>query len=231
MAHRQREAFVPELLERLDRPAEVVWDTHNDRWDTGRRAMLAYQRTPDVTHWMVVQDDAIVCRDLVAGVEAALVTVPDGSPLCLYAGRVRPFRTAIQRLVDSTGAETSWLTMSEIHWGVGIAMPTERIDAMVAYGDQQTTVANYDGRISHWVQQEGLTVYYPWPSLVDHRESPSLVPGRGARGRRAHRFIGEHASALDQRYDGEVASIPPLSADKSARPSRRRPVRPRPTTR
>jgi hypothetical protein len=34
-----------------------------------------------------------------------------------------------------------------------------------------------------------------WPSLVDHRDVPSLV-GHGG-GRYAHKFIGENASALD----------------------------------
>jgi hypothetical protein len=82
---------------------------------------------------------------------------------------------------------------------------------MVVWCDRRTDVANYDKRISRWCQSLGLTVYYPWPSLVDHRESPSLVPGRVGKGRRAHLFVGAEASALDQRYDGKVVSIPTLS--------------------
>src|SRR5690606_23750092 len=38
MAHRARAGMVAELVERLDRPAEVVWDTLRSEWDTGSRA-------------------------------------------------------------------------------------------------------------------------------------------------------------------------------------------------
>lgn len=209
MAHRKREAFIPQLLAKLDRPAQVVWDERDERWDTGRRAMLAYD--PDATHHLVVQDDAIIPRDLVSGLELGLQYVPAGSPLCLYAGRGRPFRAAVQQLVDRAGRGTSWLTMSQLHWGVGIVMPTELIGPMVAWCDERTDVPNYDKRISRWCQHRRLTVYYPWPSLVDHRDSPSLVEGRGSAGRRAHRFIGADASALEHSYDGKTVTIPALS--------------------
>lgn len=209
MAHRKRQQFVAELLAALDRPAKVVWDAgDNNRWNTGRRAWQAADRT--ATHGMVIQDDAIVCRNLVAGVEEALSHVPDESPLCLYTGRVRPFRDLIQQLVDQAGDGTAWLTMGQIHWGVGIVLPTRYVDDMLAWCDQRTDVANYDRRISRWCQHMGLTVYYPWPSLVDHRESPSLVPGRSYVGRRAHQFIGAGEYATSRNWSGEAISIPAL---------------------
>jgi hypothetical protein len=214
MAHRKREVFIPELLAKLDRPAEVVWDQIDNRWDTGRRSMLAYD--PQATHHLVVQDDAVIPRDLVAGIEKALRVVPAKTPLCLYAGKVRPFRAAVQQLVDRAGQSTSWLSMSQCHWGVGIVMPTELIRPMVAWCDTRTEVANYDKRISRWCQSRRLTVFYPWPSLVDHRDSPSLVPGRVSTGRRAHKFVGADESALSCDWSGQVVSIPALS--RYARP-------------
>ncbi|QBI53407.1 hypothetical protein [Streptomonospora litoralis] len=213
MAHRTREAFVPELLERLDREAEVIWDRRDDRWDTGRRAMLAYDR--EATHHLVLQDDAVLPRDLVAGVERALdhVPAPAGTPtpLCLYAGRIRPFRTYVERLVDQARQTTSWLSMAQLHWGVGIVLPTEVIEDCIAWGDRREDIANYDKRISRYLDTQRITVWYPWPSLVDHRDSPSLVPGRTSRGRYAHRFIGADASALDADWSGQTVSLPQLN--------------------
>lgn len=209
MAHRRRETFIPPLLAALDRDANVAWDAgDNDRWSTGRRAMLAYG--PGSDYHLVLQDDALVCRDLVAGVERALDHVPTGSPVSLYCGRVRPFREMISALVGAAGPGTSWLSMGQIHWGVGIVMPTAVIDDMVAWCDRQANIENYDLRISRWVETQGLTVYYPWPSLVDHRDSPSLVPGRGSGGRRAHRFLGADVSALGCDWAGHVVSVPKL---------------------
>lgn len=222
MAHRKREAYIPGLLAALDRPAEVVWDAgDNNRWNTGRRAWQAVDRS--TSHGLTIQDDAIPCRDLVAGIEQALQHVPPDSPLCLYCGRTRPYRELVQRLVTEAGQETSWLTMAQCHWGVGIVMPTKWIDDMVAWCDTRSEIANYDRRISRWIQHQGLTVYYPWPSLVDHRISPSLVPGRQAAGRHAHRFLGADRSALDQDWGGRVAAIPQLSAVSTYVP-RHRPV-------
>lgn len=210
MAHRKREQFVPDLLAALDRPAEVIWDQKNDRWDTGRRAMLAH--APDATHHLVVQDDAIVCRDLVAGVEKALqyVTNPERAPLCLYVGRVTPYREAVEELVAAAGPGTSWLTMSQLNWGVGIVMPVGLIRRMVKWGDGRPDIANYDKRMSRYLQTLGVTVWYPWPSLVEHRDSPSLVPGRNSRGRHAHQFVGADRSALDLPYDGHQLAVPDL---------------------
>ena len=63
MAHPKRAAQVEGILAQLDRKdVEVVWDERENRWDTGRRSMLAYD--PRCSHHAVIQDDVLVCRDL-----------------------------------------------------------------------------------------------------------------------------------------------------------------------
>jgi hypothetical protein len=206
MAHQKRAAFVPELEQALDRSATVVWDDgSNSRWGTGRRALLAYD--PEATHHLVIQDDAVIPRDLTAGVEAALHHVPEGAPLCLYVGKVRPYREMVTEYVARAAAGVSWLVMDRLNWGVAIVIPTNVIDDLVAYCDA-LSIPNYDSRISKWFEAHGTPVWYPWPSLVDHRESPSLVPGRGHAGRVAHKFIGADASALAIDYTGEALRLP-----------------------
>lgn len=205
MAHPRRAAFIPELEAALDRPTTVVWDDgSNSRWGTGRRALLAYD--PDATHHLVLQDDAVIPRDLVAGLEAALAHAPQDVPVCLYVGKVRPYREMVTEYVNRA-RDTSWLVMDRINWGVAIVFPTRIIDDLVAHCDTQT-IPNYDTRMSKWFEAKHIPVWYPWPSLVDHRESPSLVPGRGHAGRVAHRFIGADASALDIDYSGQVLHLP-----------------------
>lgn len=201
MAHRKREDFVSELVTTLDREATVVWDRKDDRWDTGSRAMLAHRGHSSLTHWMVVQDDAIVCRDLCAGVEKALdhlsLSARMPTPLCLYIGH----RLKKQcRLYDP--AETSWFTMP-LTWGVGIVMPVELIDDVIRWGDRHHGIANYDLRIGHYLKSKLIPTWYPWPSMVDHRNTPSLVSGRSG-GRHAAKFLGEDVSALDHDWTGQV---------------------------
>lgn len=209
MAHPARASFVDELHTKLDGDLDVVWDTQNNRWDTGSRAMLAYD--PAATHHLVLQDDAVIPYDLLAGVEQAITHTPPNGVLGLYMGKSRPNRVAVQRLATRAHqTQASWIVMSQLHWGVGVVVPTHLIKSMVRWGNRRSDIVNYDKRMSRWFQRERIPVYYPWPSLVDHRRSPSLVPGRTSTGRHAHGFIGIRSSATT--FDGTrtvVHALPP----------------------
>lgn len=198
MAHHKRERWIPYLHERMGADVPVVWDERSDRWDTGRRAMLAYD--PEATHHIVVQDDAILPRDFLPGVQAAVAHVPD-NPVCLYTGRVRPNHIFVEHMVRRAQAEGAhWIVFDGPWWGPAVVVPTHYIDEMVAWADRLTHIANYDRRMSRFFLDRGVDCYYSVPSLVSHRdgpENPSLVPGRGNEGRVAFNFIGEEASALE----------------------------------
>jgi hypothetical protein len=204
MCHPKRAGFVGDLQDALDAPSTVIWDERDDRWHTGRRAMLAYD--PAATHHLVVQDDALVCRDLVAGLTQAVRFVPERAPVCLYVGRVRPMRDRVrQAALEADRAKANWLVMRDLNWGVAVCVPTDVIDEMITEVDRQS-IPNYDSRMSGYFARRGIPVYYTWPSLVDHRDAPSLVHGRGS-GRVAHRFIGRETSALDVNWSGVTVDI------------------------
>lgn len=204
MAHPRRADMVRQLLDHLGREVTVVWDEHNDRWDTGRRAMLAYD--PSCTHHAVIQDDVVIGRDLLTGLEKALGRVPSDVPLCGYVGRVRPNKERVHKMVQKARiASASFITMSELLWGPLIVVPVEHVDAMIAYCDP-LNIANYDMRLSRYWEGRSR-VWYTWPSVVDHADTPSLVPGRTGSSRRvAHEFCGEETSVLDLPWDGPVIS-------------------------
>lgn len=184
--------MVAALQESLDRPCQAVWDTRGDRWDTGSRALQSY--TPGATHHLVLQDDALVCRDLVAGIERLLGAVPDGCPMVLYTGVYRKF--IHQMNIQYMQKPFNWLVTPGILWGVGILIPTSDISAIIKFC-QDRPEQNYDMRVSRFYELEKRCgVWAPVPSLVDHRDSPSLIPGRKG-GRRAWKFVGVGASALE----------------------------------
>jgi len=211
MAHPKRTEQVQRILGQLDRDCPVVWDEKQSRWDTGKRAMLAYD--PTCTHHAVIQDDVLVCRDLFAGVVEALAHVPEDVAVCGYVGRVRPSREMVANATMlARKHHASWITMRTLNWGLLIVVPTRCITEMIAYCDPLRDVPNYDRRLSrYWELGRGAKTWYTWPSLVDHADGPSLVPGRvavsrvgGKTGRIAHNFIGEQASALDVDWNGAV---------------------------
>lgn len=223
MAHPDREAFIPALRQNLDRPTPIVWDRISDRWDTGRRALLSFDSK--ATHSLVIQDDGVVCRDLYAGVEAALAHVPPGVVLSLYAGRTRVFRTAVAqatRLSRRARRSPAFLASTQLLWGVAVVIPTGYIPDLVEWGDGRPEIANYDKRISYWCQANDVPVWYTWPSLVQHRVSPSLVPGRGSAGRIAYKFHGDRASALTVDWAAGHVDLPEVPVRRPAAGRRRR---------
>lgn len=204
MAHRKREAWVPDLEKQLGPDTQVVWDQKNDRWDTGARSLMAFD--PTKTHHLVVQDDALLPPDFVAGVLKMLRHVPDGHPVGLYYGRVRPKGLETERLVaKASQSKASFIVHNGPWWGVGIIVPTDQAAAVVNWGNNRSQIPNYDRRISRFYQSIGVDCYYTVPSLVEHRhgkENPSLVPGRTGTNRRAWQFVSK--SALTHRWDGPV---------------------------
>lgn len=204
MAHKQRRKFVEQLKPQLD-GAGAVWDRKNDRWDTGRRALLAYDKSAD---WhVVVQDDAILCPNFLPGVEAALASVPLEVPVSFYTGKTRPFHAYVKGAVEGCKQSgKTWFTMRGPLWGPAIALPTVYIDDLVADCDRWDNIPNYDLRIGEWFTERKIQCWYSVPSLVDHRvgeENPSLVKGRyGHDGRVAFEFIGDR-DPTDIAWDGE----------------------------
>jgi hypothetical protein len=94
----------------------------------------------------------------------------------------------------------SWIRQESAWWGVALAVRTAEVPAMLTYCDGVSFA--YDTRIAHYFRRiRGQATLYPWPSLVDHRDGPSLS-GHGDRGRRAHRW--HEGSALDWDWSGSV---------------------------
>ena len=89
-------------------------------------------------------------------------------------------------------------------WGVGLLLPVEHIDALVAYADRLRT-PTYDGRVGHYFMARArVPQWYPVPSLVDHRGQgtvPSLAWANPPVARVAHEFLGVGRSALDVDWD------------------------------
>lgn len=195
MAHRKRKRWVPELAEQLG-GAEVVWDRHNDRHETGLRAMLAYD--PEATHHLIVQDDALLCRDLVPALEK-MVTKTGEHPLGLYVGQTGPINLTLDQMMRAN--QVGFVPTEGPHWGVAIVLPNAHIPELAAWYEA-STVDNYDKRISRWYGGRGISCWYTAPSLVQHRheDNPSLVQGRNG-GRMAAWFIGSDRSALDLDFD------------------------------
>jgi hypothetical protein len=203
MAHPVRREWVEDLLEKTGIP-EVSWENGSGLWATARAAWQMYDSK--ATHHLVLQDDAIVCRDLLAGVESALEFVSPVALISLFFGTPHEgslnagSRQAVYRQAVSINA--SWVSLPSLNWGLALVIPTLEIDAMLEWCDQQDDAGD-DQRIGRYFRDiRRWRVWQTWPSLVDHREGPSMM---GHSFTKAYDFIGAEASALDLDWRGPVA--------------------------
>lgn len=205
MAHPSRSELVEELQSTLDRDVPVVYDgkvkpskSPQQRWRTGRRAWEAIDRTAD--YGMVIQDDVLVSRDFIAGVESALNVLGPEGLVSAYTGTGRPDQTSVLRALDAAERQgSSWTSTRSLNWGPAIIVPTSTIEDMLYWCDQKKhAVKNYDYRIGLYFRDVvGWRTWYLVPSLVEHRDVPSLVGHDAGPKREAHNFIGCDKSALD----------------------------------
>lgn len=221
MGHPTRQHLIDELVGSLDAEPVIVLDEKNNEWDTGRRAIEAFD--PAARWHVVLQDDALVCRDLVAGLtrsplcdrplRVAGTVIANEPPLNaaigLYFGQAKPYNGRVARTArraDEVGA--SWITLPHLHWGVGVVLPVPLIEQILVLGDR-THVLEYDRRLSTVFRKLGMPVWYTWPSLVDHRDERSLLRHDTEEHRRAHRFEGTGWSALSTEWwGGPVLHMP-----------------------
>jgi hypothetical protein len=199
---------------RLRQWEHITWDRISDPWETGARAWRTVAaRQADWS--MVIQDDTLVCCDLIAAMEAALTHVPEQVIVSPFVGMNQPrgYEQQIAAAVEQANEQgASWIMTGALMWGVAICVPTATIPEMVAWGDRMNRWRSYDKRVGQFYKRRHYRTWYTWPSLVDHRDVPSLlahvnefhIPERVA-----HKFIGEDTSALGLDWSGPIQPVWP----------------------
>ena len=154
-----------------------------------------------------------MCADLIAGLEAALDHVGPSGLVSAYTGTGRPDQQNVRlALHDAARRGRSWLSTWSLNWGVAIAAPTATIPAMLEWcDDPKRSHLNYDMRIGQYYRDVlGWRTWYTHPSLVDHRDTASLI-GHGAGGDRvAHHHHSGSALDIDWgAHSGLPIGVPP----------------------
>lgn len=219
MAHPDRADLVVEMLSTLDRPVPVHYDPEGPPSGDGNRvwrvARAGWQLAdPRSDFHLLIQDDALVVPDLLAGLERALDSVPANAVVSPYLGKggATPARWhSMAAEADRRGA--SWVVSSKLMWGVGIILPTAAIPDMITHADRLERVPD-DMRVAGWASRRHAEIWYTWPSLVDHRPVPSITKHH-AKNRTAERL--HQGSALDLDWTGPVVRDPMLTIMRGPR--------------
>jgi len=166
--------------------ATVIMDRGLGLWDTARRSWLSYDKRAD--YHIVVQDDAIIGKDFYQNLEMTIQKNPNKA-YCLYLGNRESFRKESEEWLIAGGVERDI-----VNWGVAVCLPTQIIEDCMSECDTMNEYRDYDDqRLSKYLQNIGMTVWYPFPSLVDHRWEEKSIMDRNLPNkiRKALNFIGE----------------------------------------
>lgn len=202
MAHPKRRKQANVLYSQLKKypftDCQIIWDTINDRWDTGERALRAGIGLAAGWH-VVIQDDAILAPNFYDHLTRALRAAPVKSLISLYTGTARPLPRRVGAAVAKAGKNCSWLRYNVLMWGVGIVMPTWHIKEVIDFVSDRTEA--YDFRIGWAYQRNRLPIFYTNPSLVDHDDDLGslLNHGQSPEPRRARNFIGDKSVTWNDR--------------------------------
>lgn len=194
MAHPSRKEQADKLYNRLCKQrfhsVSLVYDKTNNEWDTGSTALQSHT---DSDWHIVIQDDAIVdYHDFGNNVRNFIKRRPttygdSPSILSFYTGTVKPYPERVELAIQAAKAtKASYIEHDTLYWGVAIAIPTDSIQSIVDY---QSTIAEYDARIGEWCKENNTSVYYTYPSIVDHDYTLDSVLNHGVEGiRKAHYY-------------------------------------------
>lgn len=156
------------------------WKNHKRAWESARDSGKKWA--------VVLQDDALPVDDLRKHVMDAVSHKPD-EMISLYVGTHRPRKHQVIAAVEMAESQSaSWLMANTLMWGVGVVLPTSRIQEVL--DTTQKCRLPYDQRLGFWVEQTDRSVYYTWPSLVDHADEETVAHAGKTQGVRVAHKVG-----------------------------------------
>lgn len=179
MASRKREAWALELSKQLNN-CPIAFDPNtrfnvSNIWENCKRAW----GMQDVSKkWsLVIQDDAILCKDFLLKVQEHLDRAEKlNCAIQFYVGNNHHYQEQF-----GANIKNGYVIMPYLTWGVAIALPSELIPSMIAFGNSYSAW-NDDIKIKYFLLNKQISTYYALPGLVDHRkekENPSIVRSKG----------------------------------------------------
>lgn len=159
MAHTSRIGYLYDISFHLNNPKIVIDNGFFGVWGNAKRAWSAIDINSD--YGVVVQDDAILCEGFMERVEQFL-TEHDGQICSFYYSN------------DSKWIKPDHFDAPLFH-AVCLAIPTHMIQDMIEYCDTRYEVYGDDMKIKRWLISKNMTCRYSNPSLVQHRDIPSII--------------------------------------------------------
>lgn len=186
MAHPSREKHFPYLKSKLGEDVPFAICKGKGIWENCKAAWRLHDKR--AKYHCVIQDDAIIGKNFKEEAEKVILSKP-GRAFSFYFGNRKKFKDMAEQ-----GMRDGGVTMGWVSWGVAVCLPTDKIEPMIAFAERlpERYKRHDDTMIAKYLSSMQIPVFYPMPSLIDHRaDEKSLMESDAGGGRHAYRFIGE----------------------------------------
>lgn len=188
VAHIARQSMAEQLANQVGADFISLDDGHLGANKNHRRTWTELA-TLGATHAVVLEDDCVPVHDLRHQLEQAIKAAPSSTIISGYLGQQRPpqWMPKVKRAIETANQnDAHYITSTHLLHGVCIAMHTDHIPPMLAF----TATRNYlpwDEAVGAYARHTKQLIAYTWPSLVDHRDGPTLIAHRDKARRRPGR--------------------------------------------
>jgi hypothetical protein len=194
--HPARAVLLPRLLAALQPiPTEVITDPQPDQLASPWRTYLhCLDNLPDSGHLLIVQDDALPCRNFAAALERIAAAVPD-LPVCLFVSREA--RATYPNIIQATKRGQPFALVGRHDfcpvvatlWPVRLAAEFRDWAVVNPRATGQRNPRSDDAMVGTWMRRTNQQILVTVPSLVEHGDGTSLI-GKTHK-RSAAFFIGD----------------------------------------
>ena len=188
VAHHARAALAEKLAAEVGAD-HVSLDSGTRGAGANHRAAWSWHQAHPADWAITLEDDAIPCKDFREQAAAALEHAP-ARLVSLYLGRVRPehWQDTIEKALQrAQKAKACWITDKHSLHAVGICADQRSIQ-MALYALALYSVYPPDEALGLYTYRNQIDVAYSVPSLVDHADEDSLIPGKIPCGRVAWKW-------------------------------------------
>ena len=186
MAHPKRVEYIPYLKSILG-DAPVIWDKKNNCLETRIRCLEAHLEV-DAEHFITIQDDAILADDFNSKAESFISSINEEAFYNFY------FKKSQKKelLQDAIARNRNYIKLGRLYNEIGFSIHKKHLNNLTEYCKLRYKQGNTkDWVIQNYVWHNDIDVYFSVPSLVNHRDVPSLLRGRSGKDRMAMWFDGD----------------------------------------
>lgn len=173
-AHRKRAKYIPYLKEKLGSNVTVIWDRKNDVWDTRMRCLKDHIKKGK-KYSLTIQDDCLITDNFIHKIVKFI------NKMNLTEGRTLAYNFYFP--INSrarVAAKFGYYKRYGMKSGLAICIPTNKIKPLIEFWEgSDAYYRNDDSRIGIFLRNINLPTFHPFPSLIQHRDSPSLIYKKG----------------------------------------------------